>query len=364
MILVAGYIILTFTLIQLLVAAANLIFNQPFSRKQRKSNTLISVLIPARNEEKNIGNILTDLQKQKYSNIEIIVFNDQSTDETQKIVQAFADTDSRIKLINSEALPAGWLGKNYACHSLSKVAKGSFLQFIDADVRLSGTIIGDVWAKTKKQKLALLSIFPEQIMKSGGEWISVPIMNYILLSLLPLVLVYRSKKPSLAAANGQFMFFNAKIYKHFFPHKIMKSEKVEDIKIARFLKKHNLKTACLTGNKNVSCRMYRNYSEAVMGFSKNIIMFFGNSLVLALIFWTITTFGFLAVWFAFSKTVFAVYLATVLIIRLFISFTSKQNAFYNLVLIIPQQITMGVFIVKAIVNKWKKQFEWKGRNIS
>ncbi len=94
-----AWFVLIFTLLQFLVAFANLLFLQRFQKSNKNSNQLVSVLIPARNEENNIGNLLSDLQKQDYKNIEIIVFNDQSTDKTAGIVNSFAESDKRIKLI-------------------------------------------------------------------------------------------------------------------------------------------------------------------------------------------------------------------------------------------------------------------------
>jgi glycosyltransferase involved in cell wall biosynthesis len=322
------------------------------------------VLIPARNEEKNIGNLLTDLQKQDYHNIEIIVFNDESTDGTEKIVNNYAVGDKRIKLLSSGGLPDGWLGKNHACHMLAQKASGSWLLFLDADVRTSGSIISQTVAFADKKQVKLLSIFPRQIMKTWSEHLTVPNMNFILLSLLPLVLVRKTRFASLSAANGQFMLFNATTYRKNQPHKKMKTSMVEDIEIARFFKQKKHKVACLTGNESISCRMYRGFREAVNGFSKNVIMFFGHSSVLAVLFWLVTTFGFIVVYFSFCTFLFLAYLFTLILIRIFISVVSRQNVLKNILLLIPQQITLGLFIYNAIINRLKKQYQWKGRNIS
>ncbi|MHB1253047.1 MAG: glycosyltransferase family 2 protein, partial [Candidatus Humimicrobiaceae bacterium] len=98
-----------------------------------KSPPLVSVLIPARNEEKNIRRILNSMIKQDYPNLEILVLDDGSTDETSQIVEKFAEKDSRVRLIKGGPLPKGWKGKCYACHQLSKVAKGEYFVFTDAD---------------------------------------------------------------------------------------------------------------------------------------------------------------------------------------------------------------------------------------
>jgi glycosyltransferase involved in cell wall biosynthesis len=359
-----AWFIFSFILLQFAVAIVNLIFSQSFPQSNSGFNNLVSVLIPARNEEKNIGHLLTDLISHDYKNIEILVFNDQSTDKTAEIITGFSQKDARVKLINSEVLPEGWLGKNHACHSLSKLANGRYLLFLDSDVRIGNGIIQQTCTFSDKHKLGLLSIFPRQIMVSTGEKAAVPLMYYILLTLLPLILVRKTGFSSLAAANGQFMLFNAEVYKNILPHEKMKSDKVEDIKIARYYKNEKIKIACITGKESVSCRMYSGFLEAVHGFSKNVTQFFGNSFSLAILFWLVTTFGFIIVFLTLSKTIFIFYLSIFIFTRITVSVAARQSVLMNLIFLIPQQLALGLFVLKALVNRYKKQYEWKGRNIS
>jgi glycosyltransferase involved in cell wall biosynthesis len=359
-----AYFIFAFSAVQLIIAVVNVFFIQQPKKAVSHFNELVSVLIPARNEEANIANLLDDLQNQDYQNIEIIVFNDLSTDKTEEIVNRFTRDDKRIKLINSEGLPNGWLGKNYACHIMSNHARGEYLLFLDADVWLKGGIISNTIAMAEKHHLGLLSIFPKQKMLSIGEIISVPNMNYILLTLLPLVLVRKSKFASLAAANGQFMLFDKSTYFNTLPHEKFKNNKVEDIEIARFYKQKNIPIACLVGNDTIECRMYNGFNEAVNGFSKNVTNFFGNSFFVAILFWVITTFGFIAVFLGFQPEFFVLFLATILTTRVFVSIASRQSILLNLLLLIPQQLALGLFVYKAIFNTLKKQYQWKGRNVS
>jgi glycosyltransferase involved in cell wall biosynthesis len=359
-----AYISILFSAAQLLVALTNLLFRQPFPVKNSAFNGLVSVLIPARNEEKSIGRILYDLRQQDYRNIEIIVFNDLSVDKTAEIVSAHSDTDNRIRLINSVGLPDGWLGKNYACHTLSEFAKGDYLLFLDADVNLKKDIIIKSITLCEKFKLGLLSIFPTQIMITLGERITVPNMNYILLSLLPLILIRKSGYWSLAAANGQFMFFSSAQYRKLSPHKKVKAHKVEDIEIARYFKQHRIKIACITGISNIKCRMYEGFGEAVNGFSRNVITFFGDSFLVAALFWIFTTLGFVVVFITLNFSLIVLYLTIVILTRVIVSVISKQNILLNLVFIIPQQLALGLFIYKSITSKYKNQYQWKGRSIS
>jgi len=358
-----AWFIMIFTLLQLLIAFVNLIFLSKPGRGKIFEEPLISVLIPARNEENNIGNILDDLLNQDYNNIEIIVFNDQSEDLTAKIVQEYSLKDGRIKLVDSHGLPSGWLGKNYACHSLSKHAGGDYYLFIDADVRVGRGLLTNSISYMNRYKTGLISIFPKQIMISVGERLTVPNMNYILLSLLPLIMVRKSPNYAFAAANGQFMLFGSSVYRSLYPHEKMKDCKVEDIAIARYLKKEKYRIACLVGDDSIRCRMYKGCMDAVNGFSRNVAAFFGNSLILACLFWFVTTFGFIFVLLAFTLNIFVLYLIMYLVVRILISLISGQNVINNLLLTIPQQITCGLFIIKAVKNKLSGRYEWKGRDI-
>jgi glycosyltransferase involved in cell wall biosynthesis len=357
-----AYISFLFLGMQLLNVVLNFVFKQRIKNSRDENTELISVLIPARNEETNISSLLSDLQKFKNENVEIIVFDDESTDNTVKVVQDFAKQDKRIVLIESEGLPEGWLGKNHACYQLAQKARGKYLLFLDADVRIEDNIITDAVYYLKRFNLKLLSVFPTQIQETFGEKISVPVMNYILLTLLPLVFVRISPFKSHAAANGQFMLFDAETYKKTQPHLLFKNSAVEDIKIARYFKKIKLKIACITGEKRIKCRMYKNYNEAVKGFSKNVFMFFGNLPILAFLFWAFSAFGFIPVWLALPQFL-TYYFAVLVSVLLLYSLVGRQNSVINLILYPFHLLFLITILGKAFKVKKNKKLEWKERNI-
>jgi len=359
---VLAYIVFGFTAIQFMVALANLVFLQRLPAASA-CNALVSILVPARNEERNIPQLIEAVLKQAYQNFELIIFNDQSNDDTAKIVENYRSKDSRIQLINSKQLPTGWTGKNFACYTLANNAQGEYLLFLDADVQISGDVIGRTISAMQKYKLALLSIFPVQKMLSIGERFVVPKMNYILLSLLPLILVRKSTFVSLSAANGQFMLFDAEKYKQYQPHKKVSKQRVEDIEIAKLLKHERQKVACLSGINQVQCRMYNGYREAVNGLSRSVIMFFGNSVFASLVYWLITTLGIVVVILTMQPVAVAIYIVFLVSIRLMTSIVSKQNLLFNLLLGYAQKLILSIVIIKAIQAKIKKEFEWKGRKV-
>jgi glycosyltransferase involved in cell wall biosynthesis len=356
--------ILVISLFQFLISLTNWLFRVRLNKPNEfKKDKKISILIPARNEEKNIGNILEDLISSNSVVMEILIFDDESSDKTANIVKENSLKDSRIKLLESKGLENGWMGKNFACHNLSVMAKGDYLLFIDSDVRISNNIIEKALKYAISNKLELLSIFPNQIMITKGEKISIPNMNFILLSLLALPLVLYSKFSSISAANGQFMLFKTDTYRNLQPHKLFKTSKAEDIQISRFYKKNKLRIACLASLKDISCRMYSSLEESIQGFSKNINYFFGNSYLIALLFWLLTSFGFIPFIINGDLLLLFVYIFIILITRILISLTSNQSVKDNLKYIVHQQYTLGRIIFKSFHNKRNRELTWKGRTI-
>jgi hypothetical protein len=157
------------------------------------------------------------------------------------------------------------------------------------------------------------------------------------------------------------MFTSTK-YKKLEPYKKFKNTLVEDISIARYYKKNKAKVSCMLGNENILCRMYKGYNEAVNGFSKNVLMFFGNSPVLALLFWLFSTLGFIPI-LLYRTDLFVFYITIILFTRILVSITSKQNVLDNIFFLLPQQYFLLHIILKAISLKFSKNYLWKGRRI-
>jgi len=360
-----GTAILAFGLIRLTISFINWISQMHLPSKYLlKNKPLVSILIPARNEEENIGNLLDDLVAIKYSPIEIYIYNDCSTDNTAEIVWKYASLHKNIHLIEGKSLPEKWMGKNFACHQLASVAKGEKLLFLDADVRVCNNILEKSLSYMDKYNLKLLSIFPTQIMPSLGSRLVVPIMNWILLSLLPLPLIRLSNQPSLSAANGQFMFFDSKEYNKIKPHLLFRNNKVEDMAIIREYKRKKLSCATLLGKNDIYCRMYSDLEEGIDGFSKNVFQFFGGSIFLTFLFALITTIAPFYIFIFKGPGYGFIYLSFILLIRIFISLASKQSVKNNLLLLVPQQFIFWKIIVAAFTKLKHNNLTWKGRNIS
>jgi glycosyltransferase involved in cell wall biosynthesis len=358
----AGFI-LVFMAIRTLISLVNLLSGLHLPNENPISTPKVSVLIPARNEEKNIGKLLSALQRQDYPDLEVIVCNDHSSDGTEEILNWFAGEEPCFKWFLGAELPADWLGKNFACHQLAQKASGEIYLFLDADVELSPDVLRNAVAFFQQKKLALLSVFPQQKMQSLVEWATVPVMNWILQSLLPMILVQKTRLASLSAANGQFMLFDAKEYQKFRWHERVKNENVEDIRIARIVKNSGLKMAVLLGNRDVYCRMYSQFDEAVAGFSRNIHEYFGGSRAVMFLFWFVVCFGPFIVFFAVEEWFFSLFVPLVLVNRMAVAWASRQNVFASAVLHPLQMLGFSAIVFTNVFRRMKKETEWKGRKI-
>jgi chlorobactene glucosyltransferase len=189
-----------------------------------ESPPLVSILIPARNEEDNIAICLESLKKQDYPNFEVLVLNDNSSDKTVSIVDKMVTEDGRVRLFQGESLPEHWAGKPFACYQLAKQARGSWLLFVDADTIHAPNMLSSVMTQALRLKPALLSGFPRQITTSVPQKIAVPVIYFIILSLFPMWWLHRFKKPKPSMAIGQFLLFPREEYWKLGGHKVVKSK--------------------------------------------------------------------------------------------------------------------------------------------
>jgi len=358
-----GWFIFVFAAARMLVSLVNMLSNLYLPESGNSSGSLVSVLIPARNEAYQLPALLKALMKQDHSEMEILVYDDHSEDNTAEVVRRFAKEDGRIKLLTGGSMPRGWSGKNHACHHLAFNATGEYLLFLDADVDVSNDLVSKSVTFSKHNNFSLLSIFPQQKVITAGERLTVPLMNWILLTLLPMVLVRKSRNPSLAAANGQFMLFRADCYKRHWWHEKVKNSLVEDIEIIRMMKRENYKVATLLGNKDVSCRMYSSFNEGLNGFAKNVIEFFGGSSILASLFAVIIVIGVFVIPFSLGIELFIIYLFIIMLIKVFVSITSRQSVVSNLLFHVPQILTFLLMVFKGIQVKQSGKYYWKGRHV-
>jgi len=357
------YVVFFFLIIRFAVTLFNFISNPKLTRSARNYDELVSVLIPVRNEENDILNLLESVSIQNYQNIEVIILDDDSTDGTFELCREFCESDRRFSVIRGAKLPEGWLGKNYACHQLAMRAKGKYLMFIDADEMVADGLINNAVHRMKIGGLALLSLFTNQEMRSVGEKMVVPLMHFLLLNFLPLRLVRLSKNPAFSAASGQFMFFDAANYHAHIWHAQVKDKVVEDIEIMKLVKAYQYKGEALLANGYISCRMYKSFTESVDGFSKNLLAGFNNNIPALLCYLLLVIAGpvFIAFYLDYQLLFFA--LTLIILTRIMISLVSGQDVLWNILLHPVQMLSLLIISVISVKKYITKTVNWKGRSI-
>ncbi|MFI5161457.1 MAG: glycosyltransferase [Sphingobacteriales bacterium] len=357
------YITFIFLVLRFVVTLFNFVSDPKLRRVSRSYTDLVSILIPARNEEGNILTLLNSIIEQDYQNYEVIILDDDSSDNTYAICSDFAARHHAFRVVKGKALNSQWLGKNYACHQLAQLAKGNFMLFLDADDTIYNGLINSAVHRMYFRNLGLLSLFTNQQMDTFGEKLTVPLMHYILLNLLPLRLILLSKSTSVTAASGQFMLYNAEVYRQNEWHKITRAEIVEDGQIMRQVKAAGFNAESLLANGMIKCRMYKTYAAAINGFGKNFLAAFNYNIFSFLLFLLLLIAGPMFVIMTFSLNLIALLVGLIILTRIMVSFLAGQNPIMNVLLHPLQMFSMLLIAFSAIQKYLTKTTVWKGRKI-
>ncbi len=240
----------------------------------------VSVIIPARNEEACLGACLESLVTQAGVAFEIIVVDDHSTDRTHQIASSFCDR--RVRIINPGPLPTGWTGKNNAVIAGSRTAHGDWLLFTDADtIHLPGSLARGL-EEAQRHGAAMLSYSPEQIVKSFWEKAVMPVIFAELAATFRPAQVNDPTSPA-AAANGQYILITREAYDAFGGHASIAGDLLEDVALARAVKRSGRKIFFRFGGDAVRTRMYRTFAQLREGWTKNLALLFPSPLRLAVL---------------------------------------------------------------------------------
>ena len=196
----------------------------------------VSVLLPVRDEAHRVGPCLESLLRQRgLSRLEIVVLDDGSSDGTGDVVRSVAATHPRVRLITGEPLPDGWLGKPYACHQLAAAAGHDILVFVDADVVLAPDAVAG--AIDLLDGFDLVSPYPRIVTVGLTQRLVQPLLQWSWLTFLPLRAMQRCARASLAAAGGQFLVMTRSGYQRAGGHAAVRDAVLEDIELARAVKR-------------------------------------------------------------------------------------------------------------------------------
>ncbi|TRZ39728.1 glycosyltransferase [Niallia circulans] len=342
----------------------------PASNLNKNLQPLVSVLVPLRNEAQNVAGLINSLKSLSYPNVEFLLLDDGSSDQTLCLLQENTSGDSRFKILRGRELPAGWAGKVHACHQLQEKAKGEYFLFIDADVRLKSGVIGKALTLLKKENVKLITGFPSFEVPGIMSKLLIPMMHFVVLFHLPLHLANRSKMSAATAANGVFMFFERNAYQEIGGHRTVRTSIVEDVHLARQMKLSGYKVCLANISTDVSCRMYERNSEVWEGFIKNIFTGLGRSVPLVLLLSVFYGFfyvlpGILMVYGLWMfQPLFVLPYILVVLQRMAVDWKASQRL--SLSFFMPISAAILIIIMNASMWRWirKKPYSWKGRQYS
>ena len=377
------------------------LFNAHFLRRLRPTELggisaplPVSVLVPARNEERRIHDCLASLLAQEPPPGEIILLDDRSSDATVQIARSLGFHEGeghRLRLLMGQELPDGWVGKNWACHQLSLAAdaRSTHLLFTDADTIHGSDCLRTALAYAESERLDLLSLWPDQITKSWSEKFVIPLGYLVIVCFQPLALLaYLQAKPervprwgvsreqlaSMGVANGQFLLFRRDSYGLIGGHEALRDHLVEDLAFGHRVAARTGEGMRLTNADGIGllrCRMYSSLQELWEGFSKNMRPAFEESFLSFLIFGFMITTFFLLPFFLLPLSYFfhallepaCLSVALIFITRLFLTLRYKSS-WLSLIL-----HPLGITLMCAIaLNSWRLCLgggvSWKGRTYS
>lgn len=245
----------------------------------------VSVLIPARNEAVVIAETVRRLLAQDYPSFELLLLDDQSEDGTAEIARAAAGGDTRLRILSGAPLPAGWMGKSWACHQLAQAAQGEILVFTDADVRWETGALSRLVGEMQRRGADLQTVWPTQETHTWGERLVVPLLAFVIVGYLPLLAVHYIPWPVFAAAMGQCLAFRRLAYEAIGGHAAIRASILDDMAFAKAIKRRGMHLRVADGAGLIRCRMYRSWAQVRDGFAKNILAGHGNSVVLLLLSW-------------------------------------------------------------------------------
>ncbi len=241
----------------------------------------VTVCVPARNEERNVEAIVRCALAGQAVDVEVLVYDDQSTDRTPLILEALRAEDGRVRAVATQPLPEGWNGKQWGCERMGRAARGEWLLFTDADVRLAPDCLARAVAEALRLDAALLSTVPREETGSPLERLVVPLIHWMLFSWLPMPRMRTTNDPATSAGCGQFLLVRRDAWERAGGHAAFRDSMHDGIKLPRNVRRAGFHTDLYDGSESVSCRMYRNAGETWRGFTKNAYEGLGSPAVLA-----------------------------------------------------------------------------------
>ena len=237
---------------------------------------LVSVIVPARNEEANIGRCLEGLLAQSYRRREILVVDDRSEDATAEVVRRYQEQHPEVRLVQIDELPPGWTGKTHALARAASEARGDWFLFVDADTYLHEHNLANAIAYVRRHDSDGLTLLARAECRTFWERALQPLLGSMLVIRFPLATVNDPKR-RLAFANGQYILMSRSCYRQVGGHEAVRGELLEDIAMARRAKAQACRLTLVYGFQAARVRMYGSFREMWRGWRRIYIHAFGRS---------------------------------------------------------------------------------------
>ncbi|MFB6272442.1 MAG: glycosyltransferase family 2 protein [Salinibacter sp.] len=334
-----------------------LLSNLAYLRRQETAplNTYpsLSVCIPARNEAENLRRLLPTLQAQDYPELDVLVWDDGSQDETWEVLTS-AD-DPQLTPLQGAAPPSGWVGKVHALYQCTRRASGDYYLFLDADAELRRPdALRRLVERHVAASTAVSSGFPRL---RGGALLLVSLVPHALLRSLPWPLVSRTQTPSLSALNGQCWMIDRATYHAHEPHAEVRDAVLEDVAIGRYLKREGHPPTLLDVQDLVAVYMYGGFRAAWRGFRKNAYLLLGGTPSRFLLMYG----GFVLTWLV------APFLSVWFLVSLYgLKFITDRASDMprHVTLLAPVSYLLGLVLqLDSALHHWRNQVTWKGRSV-
>ncbi len=329
-------------------------------------NPRVSIIVPARNEEKDIEQSLTSLLALDYDNFEVIAVNDRSKDCTGEIIERVAaSAKGPLRVIQHRELPSGWLGKTHAMWTATNQAKGDWLLFTDADVLFKPDSLRRALAYAEAEHADHVVLFPELIMSRPGEYMMIAFFHTLF------VFGHRPWKVADPKAQdyigvGAFNLIRRATYETVGTYKALRMDVLDDMKLGKLVKSGGFAQRNVFGGDLISIR----WAHGAMGVSDNLTKNFFA--VLSFQWWRtilsacalafLNLLPFLGVWLAhgWSRLPYAIALASMFVIYVGMSKRLKIPPYYFLLHPVSAALCIYTLLRSMFHALWNNGIIWRG----
>jgi chlorobactene glucosyltransferase len=339
---------------------------------------LISVIVPMRNEEKNVERCIASLMNQDYSSYELIAVDDMSTDNTPSILNDLSNRYTNLRTLRGSPIPKGWVGKTHALSQGARIAKGKWLLFIDADTYSAPYTLRSALFYARRYKADMLSLFPFQELHTFWERVTQPIIFASMFRAFPNDKV---NDPDLeeAFAIGQFILIRRDVYEAVGGHESIRDKIVEDVALAKLVKGSGYVLRVAGGMRLIKTRMYESLHGIWEGWTKNLFLGIEKNWVLLIrSLFILSLLGYLPIFpllkpgIVFSSTEGLVHLVILLegfwlvFLNVYIAWENTKTyyipAYYAIFYPLSITIFIGIMLASAYKVMSGKGIRWKERS--